>query len=117
MQPLKPIVPYTALVGQVVANQRERLRLQQGALAAALGLSQSAYSRIETGDTTMSMSQLNALSQHLRILPSEILRRADALVIQLQAQGVEIISERPTDRAPLLIGLGILAALMLSVSQ
>jgi transcriptional regulator with XRE-family HTH domain len=113
-RPPKPTIPYTALVGQVLLRHRGRLGLQQSELAEALNASQPAYSRIEQGDTTLSISQLRAIAHRLGMRPGEILREADSLADQLRAQGVDVTGEKGVNPAAIMIGLGILAALLAS---
>jgi len=112
--PPQPAIPYTALVGQVLLGHRGRKGLQQNDLAAALGVSQSAYSRIEQGDTTISIPQLRVIARRLGIAPSDLLREADGLAERLGRQGVEVSDEKGMHPAAVMIGLGILAAILAS---
>lgn len=107
----KPAVTYTAVVGGVIARLRGR-RLTQDQLGDALGIGQSAYSRLESGETTMTIAQLRAIAGQLRTSPNRILQEADMLVERLRAQGVEIKNEKGISPGAILIGLGILAALL-----
>jgi transcriptional regulator with XRE-family HTH domain len=111
-RPPKPTIPYTALVGQVLLRHRGRMELDQNDLAEALNASQSAYSRIEQGDTTISISQLRVIARRLRIRPGDILSEADGLAEQLRAQGVDVSDEKGINPAAVMIGLGILAAII-----
>lgn len=113
-RPPKPTIPYTALVGQVLLRHRGRVGLDQNEMAKALNASQSAYSRIEQGDTTISISQLRMITRRLDISPSDVLSEADRLAKQLRAQGVEVSDEKGVHPAAIMIGLGILAALLAS---
>jgi hypothetical protein len=60
----------------------------------------------------MSIAQLRAISEQFATSPGVVLREADMLVNQLQAQGVEIRNEKEASTGAILIGLGILAALL-----
>lgn len=111
-RPPKPTIPYTALVGQVLLRLRGRMGLDQNDLAKALNASQSAYSRIEQGDTTISIPQLRVIARRLDISPSDVLSEADRLAEQLRAQGVDISDEKGVHPAAVMIGLGILAAIL-----
>lgn len=88
--------------------------IKQGDLAKALGLSQSAYSRLESGDSVLNLSQLRNVAKWLGKQPSEVLQMADQYEAQLRLQGVDVISEKQNDTAAIAIGLGLLAALFLS---
>jgi len=110
----QPTIPYTALVGQVLLGHRGRQSLHQSDLAAALSISQSAYSRIEQGDTTVSISQLRVIARRLGMTPGDVLREADGLAERLQGQGVVVSDEKGIQPAAVMIGLGILAAILAS---
>lgn len=105
---------YPAVVGQILASIREQRGEKQGDIAARVGLSQSAYSRLEKGDSVMNLAQLHKVAAELQTTPSAVLQRADAIQMQLKAQGVEVLPEKPDNAAAALVGLGLLAALLLS---
>lgn len=112
-QPI-PVVTYPALVGQVIAHRRGAKGLNQGALAAALGLSQSAYSRLESGASVLNLSQLRVVAEQLGLSPAEILKSADQYALRLHQQGVQIVPGKQDPTAAIVIGLGLLAALFMS---
>lgn len=105
-------MPYSALWGQVIKNERTRLTIDQGSMASALGLSQSAYSRLESGDSTMSVWQMRECARLLNLSVAELLERVDAFERRLQQANVEVVAEKRTNPAAALIGLAILAALL-----
>jgi len=88
--------------------------IKQGDLAVALGLSQSAYSRLESGDSVLNLSQLRNVTAQLGLQPALVLKWADQYEAQLRQQGVEIVSEKQDNSAAIVIGLGLLAALLMS---
>ena len=112
--PPKPIVTYPALVGRILAQKREAHGIKQGALATALGMSQSAYSRLESGDSVMNLSQLRNATAQLGLQPAQVLSWADQYEARLRQQGVEVISEKQDNTAAVAVGLGLLAALLMS---
>lgn len=109
----QPVVTYPALVGRLLVHRREELGLKQGALAEAIGLSQSAYSRLESGESVLNLSQLRNVCSRLGISPAQVLHAADQYEAQLRRQGVDVVAERPANPAAIAIGLGLLAALFL----
>ncbi|WP_081073477.1 helix-turn-helix domain-containing protein [Burkholderia stagnalis] len=109
-----PVVSYSALVGKLLVQRREQIGLKQGELAAALGLSQSAYSRLESGESVLNISQLRRVCGLLHTTSAEVLQEADAYEARLISEGVEVITEKPLNPAAIAIGLGLLAALLLS---
>jgi transcriptional regulator with XRE-family HTH domain len=110
---LQPIVTYPALVGKLLAQRREQLGLKQGALAEALGISQSAYSRLEAGESVLNLTQLRNVCTQLGVTPAQVLQAADQYEMLLRQQGVEVAVEKPINPAAIAIGLGLLAALFL----
>jgi transcriptional regulator with XRE-family HTH domain len=112
-QPLPPPeVPYSALLGQVVKQARVERRVSQAAMATSLGLSQSAYSRLETGDSTFNVLQLRQCAMALGVLPSLLLQSVEAFEAQLCSQGVGIMEEKKANPAAALLGIGVLLALL-----
>lgn len=111
--PPKPVVTYPTLVGRLLVQRREQLGLKQGALAEAIGLSQSAYSRLESGDSVLNLSQLRNVCAQLGLSPAQVLHAAEQYEHQLRRQGVEVVAEKPINPAAIAIGLGLLAALFL----
>lgn len=107
-------VAYPALVGKVLAREREARSQKQTDVASKLGLSQSAFSRLEAGESVLNLAQMHKLCAEFGLRPSEVLREADALETQLKARGVDVLHEKPDNAAALAIGLGLLAALLLS---
>ncbi len=112
--PTAPLVTYAAVVGKVLSRSREERGLKQNEFAAALGLSQSAYSRLEAGESILNLSQLRNAAMNLGMAPFELLHMADEYERQLRQQGVNVVSEKPDNPAAVAIGLGLLAALLLS---
>lgn len=111
--PPQPVVTYPALVGRLLTRRREELGLKQGTLAESIGLSQSAYSRLESGESVLNLSQLRNVCSQLRISPAQILHAADQHEAQLRQQGVDVVADKPTNPVAIAIGLGLLAALFL----
>lgn len=88
--------------------------MKQGDLATALGLSQSAYSRLEAGESVINLTQLRNVCAQLGVPASQVLSWADQYEMQLRQQNVDVIAEKPNNPAAIAIGLGLLAALFLS---
>jgi transcriptional regulator with XRE-family HTH domain len=120
--PGRSIVPYTALLGGVIQQQRKYLdqqfgEFQQGQFAIQLGMSPSAYSRIESGDISISVTQLRQIAHMLQTNAQQILNQADFIAQQLQAQGAQITHEKKDNSAAILVGLGLLAAALLTAGS
>ncbi len=115
-QKTTPVVTYPALVGKILAQKREECAIKQAEMATALGMSQSAYSRLESGDSVMNISQLRKICAQLGLRPSDALRSADEYAEKLNLQHVDVVAEKPNNPAAVVIGLGLLAALFMSGS-
>jgi len=113
----KAKMSYGALLGRIVEHRRSQLRIHQEAIAQALGVSQSAYSRLEKGQSAMSVTQLRIVAERLRTTPSDLLKHADQYATQLRAQGVEITDEKSDSTAGVMLALAILAALIAAGSS
>jgi transcriptional regulator with XRE-family HTH domain len=85
---------YGQIVGQVIRGRRELQGITLAAMSQSMDLSPSGWSRVETGDTAMSITQLRRAARRLGMQPSEIVRQADLLVSQLEG-GVVVHDERP----------------------
>lgn len=81
---------FSALVGWVITNERARLGLTQAALARRMGIPQSSWSRFESGQTLLTIDQLDQVAKHLRITAHEIMKRADEVRAKLLTQGVRV---------------------------
>ncbi|HTQ12950.1 MAG TPA: helix-turn-helix transcriptional regulator [Rhizomicrobium sp.] len=111
-----PKISYSALLGRLIQHHRERIGLSQSQVAAALGIMQPAYSRIEKGDTSITVTQLRAASHALQLSPSHLLNEADRWAQQLRGRGVTVTDEKDVPKAALLVGLAILAAALLGAA-
>ena len=90
------IVAYSSIVGSVVARRRAELGVDQTALATAIGMTQSSWSRIECGISAFPVELLARVARVLRVTPHEILEAAERQVSLLKAVGVPVVFVRPT---------------------
>src|SRR2546423_1637037 len=79
----QPIVTYPTLLGGVIKQRREAKHITQAAASQALGVTQSGYARLESGDSTINVSQLRTIAGLLELAPNELLRVADHYAAQL----------------------------------
>ena len=68
---------YAGIVGGLVRLYRQTNSIDLPTMAAAMGMSASGWSRVETGDTTMTVVQLRKAAAFLKVDGSHILRQAD----------------------------------------
>lgn len=85
---------YPSIVGGVLAKIRSQKGLRQEEMAQALGVTQTTLSRMETGQSIISVEHLRLVAHHLGIAPSQILSYADYNEVSLQNQGVEVMPTR-----------------------
>lgn len=112
---VKPQITYGAVLGKVIEYRRRQLERTQAPFAAALGMTQSGYSRIEKGQTSLSVLQLQVIASLLDCLSAELLSDADRYASLLRERGAEIVADKKEGSpAGLLIAAGILVALLAS---
>lgn len=106
------VVPYNTLVGKAIGELRAKVGITQGDMAAALEIGQSAYSKLESGQASMTLVQLRLVALQLKREPHQILQEADRLAKELESSGVQVPTRKEDNKAALMIGLGLLLVLM-----
>ena len=71
-------------IGQKIKKFRELKNLTQEYMAAQLEMSQSAYSKIETGESDVTFKKLELISRALDVKPEDILTFNERLVFNVQ---------------------------------
>jgi transcriptional regulator with XRE-family HTH domain len=89
---IEPSTTYRAVLGQILARHRAAQGLDQGAFATKLGLSQSAWSRVETGGSNLSVEQLKLAADALQTTPGTILGETEKALAYLQRRGVNVFT-------------------------
>jgi transcriptional regulator with XRE-family HTH domain len=92
---MRPATTYSQVLGQVVEAYRKSAGMTQETLATQLGLSQSAYSRLERGETPFTMPQVRKLSIALGAAPATVIQVADKGVVELKSRGVTVLDDKP----------------------
>lgn len=121
---LQPGSTYSAVVGAVIANQREILDVSQAQLAEAVGIGQPAWSRIEKGESALTIDQLARAASKLNSSPSELLLMADRTVMEMKEQELKVSYEKPQRKSNaakntglLLLGGAALATLIYAANK
>ncbi len=110
---VKPKITYDELLGRVIEHRRRQLGVLQAPIAEALEVTQSAYSRLEKGQSAMSVSQLRTVASHVGTSSAGLLDEVERYADQFRRQGGEIIREKQdSTAAALLIAFGVLAAIL-----
>ena len=104
------------LIGKILQRHREHIGKNQSEIAEVARLTQSAYSRIESGQSPLTLAHLHAISNALGIKPDEVLKEADQITGKLVSQNVSVPFDKPENgdntKAALLIGLGVLLLIL-----
>ena len=84
------------ILGWMLARRRESMPvpLSQGDLGALIGVTQSAWSRVELGENALTVDGLLAVAAGLGVPASELLRDLEQHVVHLQGAGVRVVNER-----------------------
>jgi len=115
---LKPATTYPAIVGRILVSLRKDAGIGQDQLAEAIGITQSTLSRVERGESALTVEQLALVAKKLNDKASNILVMADDAVEELNAQGINVQYERArsgVDTGLVLIGVAALGALLATV--
>lgn len=107
---------YQAIVGSVLVGIRKELGVEQSALAKAVGVNQSTWSRIERGESALSIEQLFLAANHLQIKPSIVIHNSEEALQSLRSQKVVVSVSKSVDKrvgqGVALIGASALGALV-----
>ncbi len=85
---------YAAVVGRILAGSRETRGLEQAEVARGVGVSQSTWSRIERGESALTVDQLARATAALATTPAQILAEADEAAANLGEMGITVRSDR-----------------------
>ena len=86
---------YSAVVGRILAMRREQLGLEQVDIARRLGVSQSTWSRLERGETAITVEMLAKVAEALDTAPGHILGEAEQAKNGLAQMGFNVLLNRP----------------------
>jgi len=105
---------YPAIIGRILEHLRKESKMDQKEFSKKIGLTQSAWSRIERGQSGISMEQLRKISKILVTQPHMIISDADDVADKLKSDGVIVHDSVITKQDNIIAFLG-LAALGLMV--
>lgn len=80
MTETKFLTTYESVVSQTVAKLRDQKGISQAAFAEQVGLSPSTWSRIESGDSGLSIDHLKKVAEILGLKPHQLLEIADKVL-------------------------------------
>ena len=92
------------------------MKVEQAALAKAAGVNQSTWSRIERGESALSVEQLFQAANYLQIKPSVVIQESEKALGSLKKQDVIVSTSKDIDKrvaqGAALIGASALGALV-----
>lgn len=95
MDEVKLQARYAAVLGRVIAEARKDRKLRQRELAEAVGVGVPTWSKIENGESSLSVEQLRVASTELGTSPSRVLALVEEAVERLPEKGVIVVMESP----------------------
>lgn len=85
------ITTFSGALGVFIRSKRNEIGLEQSDIAAALGLSQASYSRIEAGKANISIDHMCQVAKTLNISYSVFMTSFANYVEQLENNGIAVI--------------------------
>ena len=79
------------MLGKVFEAQRTALKKNQQEFAKSIGASQSAWSRVETGQSSLSVEEFELVCKALKLRPDDALDRVHRSIDYLHKRGVQVI--------------------------
>lgn len=102
---------FQAVLGRVIAQLREERHHDQTWLADHVGITRSAWSKVENGKTGIPAAVLIKVGDALKIPASEILARAEGVAKRLEKEGVKVYRDAASAKKSGGAGLGVVAFL------
>lgn len=115
---LKPATTYPEVLGAVLRHLRKANRLEQQPIAEATGVTQSTWSRIERGESGITVDQLARAASVLRTRPEKVLALVNQAIETIQKKGIRVEVRRKSegvDQGLVLIGVAALAVLLAAI--
>ena len=81
---------YQAIVGTILINMRQQLHIEQSLVAKRVGVTPSTWSRVERGESALTVTQLAKAAEAFRVKPSVILSSTEQAREQLEKQGMTV---------------------------
>lgn len=114
---IQHITTYNGIVGAVLRQRREQMGLEQSQISQKLGLTQSSYSRIESGKTSLSLVQLSDIAPHVGLKPQGFIAQVENIKYDMERQGIAVSPEKEPGLGEGVTNLLIGATLLAVVTQ
>jgi transcriptional regulator with XRE-family HTH domain len=108
---------YSAIIGNVIKQLRDTQSITQGGLAEKMGVSQAAWSKLESGKSTLSTAQLAKVADLLKVPANQIMQYADKAAANFKAEGLAVAydSKEAESIGLMLLGAAAIGALIAAV--
>lgn len=108
---------YSAIVGNVIKQLRDTQFITQGDMAKKMGISQAAWSKLESGKSTLSTAQLAKVADFLNVPANQIMHYADDAVANFKAEGMTVTydNKEAENSGLMLLGAAAIGALIAAV--
>ena len=102
-------VLYSWIAGQVFARHRQQRGVGQIEMAKALGVSQATWSRVETGQSPLTIEQLSHACELIGLSAGDIVSEVDKEARRYRRQGAYVVYRRGRDpvNVPGLVAAGL----------
>jgi transcriptional regulator with XRE-family HTH domain len=110
MAEIKGITTYPALCGAILTNLRNDIGQTQIEIAEMAGVKRSTWSRIEKGESSLSVEQLFFAARALGVEATTIIDMIDKAVTELRAHGVRVerTDQQSNWNLAAIVGMGLL---------
>jgi len=114
---IQHVTTYNGIIGAVLRGHREQLGLEQAQIAQRLGLTQSSYSRIENGKTSLTLVQLSNMAPTFKLTPNSFIAQVENIKLNMERQGIAVTPEKESGLGEGITNILIGAALLAIVTQ
>ncbi len=84
---MQPETTYQAILGQALKELRKSKGMDQAEIAEKMGMNRSSWSRIESGNTVVTIQQLRKIGEIFDLEANEILLKVDTIANSLKDKG------------------------------
>ena len=88
---------YSAILGQILKELRKKKGKDQSYIAEKMGMNRSSWSRIESGNTMMTIQQLQKASDIFKTEANAILLKADTIASAMKKEGYKVHYDSPKE--------------------
>ena len=108
---------YSAIIGNVIKQLRGSNSISQKQMADYMGVSQAAWSKLESGKSTLSTAQLVKSASYLNISANKIMLYADNAALKFKDEGMTVTydNKEAENIGLLLLGAAAIGAIITAI--